>query len=119
MKEMFRRFADTVSHATGTPWAFIGAVVIVAVWAAVGVITGFTDTHQLIINTGTTIITFWMGFIIQATQNRDNKAIHLKLDALIDASEAENRMIDLEHLSDDDLAAVEAEMQRRRREGLV
>jgi len=83
MNEAFRKFAQKVSHLAGTSWAFIFAVLIIAIWAVTGPIFGYSDTWQLVINTGTTIITFLMVFLIQNTQNRDAKAIHLKLDELL------------------------------------
>ncbi|MEM5788487.1 MAG: low affinity iron permease family protein [Syntrophobacteraceae bacterium] len=104
MNEFFRLFARTVSEYAGSFWTFIAALLIVAVWATTGPIFGFSDTWQLIINTGTTIITFIMVFIIQNTQNRDSKAVHLKLDELIRVTKsARNRMLDVEDLSDEQL----------------
>lgn len=113
LRSAFSQFAKAASNAAGSVWAFIGAVLIVAVWAIVGVFTGFTDTHQLIINTGTTIITFWMGFIIQSTQNRDSKAIHLKLDELIRTQQqARDVLIDLEDAPDELLQQVQREFNK-------
>src|SRR4029450_4790263 len=83
MNELFRKFARTVSNIAGTSWVFIIAVLVLVLWAVTGPMFHFSDTWQLIINTGTTIITFLMVFLIQNTQNRDAKAIHLKLDELI------------------------------------
>jgi low affinity Fe/Cu permease len=94
----FTRFANHASRATGHPSAFVVAVVIVAIWAITGPLFKFSDTWQLVINTGTTIITFLMVFLIQNTQNRDSAAIHLKLDELIRShAQAKNSMLDLEH----------------------
>ena len=108
MHEVFRKFAHITSALVGSAWAFIFAVAIILVWAITGPIFHFSDTWQLIINTGTTIVTFLMVFLIQNTQNRDAKAIHLKLDELLRAvSEARTGMVDLEDLSD-------AELQRLR-----
>ena len=115
MKELFRKFAQTVSIIVGSSWAFILAVAIVVVWAASGPLFRFSDTWQLVINTGTTIITFFMVFLIQNTQNRDAKAMHLKLDELIRALKgARNQLVDLEDLSDEDLKKLEKQFQRMR-----
>lgn len=101
MNELFRKFAHKTSEATGTPWAFLLAVATIVIWIATGPIAKFSDTWQLIINTGTTIVTFLMVFLIQNTQNRDARAMHLKLDELIRSNtEASNKLIDLEELSD-------------------
>src|SRR3954453_1020364 len=117
MTEAFRKFASKVSEATGSAWAFIAAVAIIVVWALTGPIFHFSDVWQLVINTGTTIITFLMVFLIQNTQNRDSKAIHLKLDELLHAVEgARNGMVDLEDMSDEDLKRLQAEFARLREE---
>jgi low affinity Fe/Cu permease len=101
---MFTRFAKTASHFAGRPIAFLIAVVIILIWALTGPTFGFSDTWQLVINTGTTIITFLMVFLIQNTQNRDAEAMHLKLDELIRAIEgAHNALLDLEELEEKDL----------------
>ena len=108
MNELFRKFAGQVSAVVGSSWAFIIAVLIVIVWAATGPVFHYSDTWQLVINTGTTIITFLMVFLIQNTQNRDAKAIHLKLDEMIKATQgARNSMIDLDSLSDEQLKELE------------
>jgi low affinity Fe/Cu permease len=100
----FHRFAHKVAHATGSPVAFVSAVVIILAWAITGPIFHFSDTWQLIINTGTTIITFLMVFLIQNTQNRDSQVVQLKLNELIRAlASARNDLVDLEELSDDEL----------------
>jgi low affinity Fe/Cu permease len=112
MNELFRKFSNKTSEIVGSPWAFIAAVVIIAVWAITGPIFGFSDTWQLVINTGTTIITFLMVFLIQNTQNRDAKAIHLKLDELLRGVEgARTGMVDLEDLSDEDLKKLQEQFQ--------
>ena len=115
MNELFRKFSNKTSEVVGSPWAFIAAVAIIAVWAISGPIFQFSDTWQLVINTGTTIITFLMVFLIQNTQNRDAKAIHLKLDELLRGVEgARTSMVDLEDLSDEDLKKLQEQFQSLR-----
>ena len=115
MNEAFRKFANKTSEAMGTPWAFIAAVLLILGWAVSGPFFGFSEVWQLVINTGTTIITFLMVFLIQNTQNRDAKAIHLKLDELLRGVEgARTSMVDLEDLSDEDLKKLQNEFQRLR-----
>src|SRR5215210_42123 len=115
MNEAFRKFANRASEAMGTPWAFLAAAGLVIVWAASGPFFGWSETHSLLINTLTTIITFLMVFLIQNTQNRDAKAIHLKLDELIRGVEgARTGLVDLEDLSDEDLKKLQDEFQRLR-----
>jgi low affinity Fe/Cu permease len=102
--DRFGRFAARSSHYLGSRWAFIIAIGIIVVWALTGPIFHYSDTWQLIINTGTTIVTFLMVFLIQNTQNRDARAIHLKLNELIHAvDKAKNKMIDVENLSEVEL----------------
>ena len=113
METVFERVANAISRAMGRPLAFILCLVLVLVWALTGPLFHFSDTWQLVINTGTTIITFLMVFLIQNTQNRDAKAMHLKLDELIRAmSSARNRLVHLEDLSDADLAKLEEEFKK-------
>jgi low affinity Fe/Cu permease len=113
MNDLFRRFAHAVSHAAGSAWSFAIALAVIIVWAAAGPVFGFSDTWQLIINTGTTIVTFLMVFLIQNTQNRDAQAIHLKLDELIRAVKgARNQLIDLEEMSDEQLDSLREEFHR-------
>ena len=111
--EWFRRFAHKTSEIVGSPWTFFLALLTIIVWAILGPAFGFSDTWQLVINTATTIVTFLMVFLIQNTQNRDAKAIHLKLDELIHAVKgARNKLIDLENCSDEELAEIEEQFQR-------
>jgi low affinity Fe/Cu permease len=113
MRDAFRVLARKASSVLGSPWAFIVALLIIAIWAITGPMFDFSDTWQLIINTGTTIVTFLMVFLIQNTQNRDAKAVHLKLDELIRALHgARNRLVDLEKLSDDEMKKLEEEFER-------
>ncbi len=113
MKDIFRTAANHISAWTGTATVFIGAVLIIIIWATTGPLFQFSDTWQLVINTGTTIITFLMVFLIQNTQNRDGKAVQLKLDELIRATKgARNQYVGLEGLSDDDLAELDHEFQQ-------
>src|SRR3982074_3051928 len=113
IRDAFGVFARKTSTVLGSAWAFVVAILIVVVWALTGPTFHFSDTWQLIINTGTTIVTFLMVFLIQNTQNRDAKAVHLKLDELIRAvSGARNNLVDLEKLSDDELIKLENEFER-------
>jgi low affinity Fe/Cu permease len=115
VRDSFRNFARKSSEVLGSAWAFIGAMLVIAVWGLTGSTFHFSDTWQLIINTGTTIVTFLMVFLIQNTQNRDAKAMHLKLDELIRAVQgARNRLVDLEKLSDDELKKLEEQFTRLR-----
>lgn len=117
LRQVFADLAHRVASGTGTPGAFLTALLVVAVWAATGPIFRYSDTWQLVINTGTTIVTFLMVFLIQNTQNRDTKAMQLKLDELIVAVEAaHNQMIDIESLSDEELAQLEERFQKLRAE---
>ena len=112
MRELFRKFAQITSQAVGSSWAFILAVTIIAAWAITGPMFHYSDTWQLVINTGTTIITFLMVFLIQNTQNRDAKAIHLKLDELIKGVKgARTSLVNLEQLSDKDLERLQKEFE--------
>jgi low affinity Fe/Cu permease len=113
MDEFFRKFAHTAAIAVGSPLAFLLGVLIVLTWGITGPAFRYSDTWQLVINTGTTIVTFLMVFLIQNTQNRDAKAMHLKLDELIRAvASARNRLVHLEDLSDAELASLETEFKR-------
>ncbi|WP_298740193.1 low affinity iron permease family protein [uncultured Chitinophaga sp.] len=100
----FERFASQVVYVTGSVWAFIIAVAVVIVWAVTGPVFGFSDTWQLVINTGTTIVTFLMVFVIQKSQNKDSKSVQLKLNELIAANKAaSNRLIVAEDLTEEEL----------------
>ncbi len=115
MHDLFRRFALKVSKQVGSPWMFVSALTVIVLWASTGPIFHFSDTWQLVINTGTTIVTFLMVFLIQSTQNRDAEAIQLKLDELIRAvTEARTSLVDLEDLSDEELERLREEFQHLR-----
>ena len=112
MNDRFRRFAHAVACAVGKSWAFTIAAFVIVAWAVTGPLFHFSDTWQLVINTGTTIVTFLMVFLIQNTQNRDALAIHLKLDELIKAVKgARNRLVMLERFSDDELEQLREEFR--------
>ena len=113
MNEIFRKTAHRTSQIMGNSWAFVMAVVIIAVWALSGPLFNFSDTWQLVINTGTTVLTFLMVFLIQNTQNRDAHAIHLKLDELIKATgKARNALIDAEEMTDEELERLRVEFKK-------
>jgi low affinity Fe/Cu permease len=115
--DAFGAFAALASSWLGSKWAFLGAILIIVVWAASGRFFHFSDTWQLVINTGTTIVTFLMVFLIQNTQNRDAKAINLKLDELIYATDAAaDQMLDIETLSDEELDVMHARYEQLRAE---
>jgi low affinity Fe/Cu permease len=117
ISDAFRVFAQRASVLLGSAWAFCGAVLVIVVWLVTGPTFHFSDTWQLIINTATTVVTFLMVFLIQNTQNRDAKAMHLKLDELIRALKgARNQLVDLENLSDDDLKKLEEQFRRLRKQ---
>ena len=99
-RKAFQRFAASVAHYSGRPMAFVLAVIVVAAWAITGPMFHYGDTWQLVINTGTTIVTFLMVFLIQNTQNRDSAAVHIKLDELIRSSNAHNALLNLEELDE-------------------
>jgi low affinity Fe/Cu permease len=111
--DSFRQISKKTAEMVGTPAAFLGAVVLIVIWGCSGPFFHFSDTWQLVINTGTTIITFLMVFLIQNTQNRDSRAVHLKLDELIKALRgARNSVIDLDSLSDEQLKELEQEYKK-------
>ncbi len=109
-QHLFGRFARAIANASGRPSTFAVAVAAILVWALSGPLFGFSDTWQLVVNTTTTIITFFMVFLIQNTQNRDSEAMHIKLDELIRALEgAHNALLDLEDLDERELEKIRAE----------
>ncbi|HTH66148.1 MAG TPA: low affinity iron permease family protein [Gemmatimonadales bacterium] len=111
-RSRFSRFASATARLAGRPSTFALAVIVILVWAVTGPIFGFSNTWQLVINTGTTIITFLIVFLIQNTQNRDSQAIQVKLDELIRAIEgAHNGLLDLEELEDEDLMKIRAQYE--------
>jgi low affinity Fe/Cu permease len=119
-RSWFTRLTKSTAHATGRPPAFFLAIAIICIWAATGPFFHFSDTWQLVVNTGTTIVTFLMVFLIQATQNRDGEAVQLKLDEIIFAiGNAKNELLDLEELEEKDLDEIRgsyAELARKARE---
>ena len=115
--DWFGQFAAKASSYVGSRWAFAAAISVIVVWGVAGPIYHYSDTWQLIINTGTTIVTFLMVFLIQNTQNRDARAVNLKLDELIHAiSTAQDEMIDIENLSDEELALLTRRYENIRKE---
>lgn len=113
MGESFRKFAHMVSIVVGSPWTFLAALLLVIVWGASGPAFDYSDTWQLVINTSTTIITFLMVFVIQSSQDRETKAIHLKLDELLRALKgARTGLVNLENLSNEDLLQLQKEFER-------
>jgi low affinity Fe/Cu permease len=120
-RSVFSRFAKWTARATGRPATFMLAVLIIIVWAVSGPLFGFSDTWQLVINTGTTVITFLMVFLIQSTQNRDGEAVQVKLDEIIRAiGNAKNEVLDLEELEEKDLDEIRqtyTQMAQKAREG--
>ena len=115
MREQFHQFSQKISAIVGSAWAFLIAITIIFLWLITGPIFHFSDTWQLFINTGTTVITFLMVFLIQNTQNRDAKAIHLKLDELLRAMKgARTALVDLESMTDEELDRLQNEFQQLR-----
>jgi low affinity Fe/Cu permease len=115
MKEIFRHFAEKAAHAVGSYWAFLIALLTIVVWALTGPYFNYSDTWQLFINTGTTIVTFLMVFLIQNTQNRETRIVALKLDELLRGVEgARTGLVELDHMSDEDLELVRQEFARMR-----
>ena len=119
-QSLFTRFACTVAHWSGKPGTFLLAVLVVVAWAALGPYFGYSDTWQLVINTGTTIVTFLMVFLIQNTQNRDTMALQIKLAELIFVMQgAKNKLATVEDLSDDDLEKLHEEYRLRAEHAFV
>ncbi len=115
MRNRFRLWAERTAHAVGSPWAFLLAVLTIAAWGATGPYFHYSDTWQLIINTGTTIVTFLMVFLIQNTQNRETRIVALKLDELLRGVEgARTGLVQLDHMSDAELEHVQQEFMRLR-----
>jgi low affinity Fe/Cu permease len=113
----FHFFATQAAYWVGTKWAFLTALLVIVLWLVSGPYFHYSDTWQLIINTGTTVVTFLVVFLIQNTQNRDARAIHLKLDEIIKSiDQAQNEMIDIEHLSDPELQKLADKYQTVREE---
>lgn len=116
MKNGFRRFAAAAADAVGTPWSFIAALALVILWAAAGPLLRFSSQWQLLINTTTTVVTFLIVFLLQSTQNRHAVALQIKLDELLWAVHgARTRLVNLEELSDEEMARLHEEFQRLRR----
>ena len=116
MREVFRRFAGRVSDWVGSPAAFVVGLTLIVMWGLTGPLFNYSDTWQLVINTATTIVTFLMVFLIQNTQNRDARAIHLKLDELLRGVQgARTAMVALENCTDEELAEFHEEFERLRR----
>jgi low affinity Fe/Cu permease len=116
MREAFRTFASRVADRVGSPAAFLGGLGLIVIWAITGPFFGYSDTWQLVVNTATTIVTFLMVFLIQNTQNRDARAIHLKLDELLRAVKgARTAMVALETSTDEELAELQEEFERLHR----
>ena len=111
--KVFGDIANRTSQAAGRALTFVIAVVVVVIWAVTGPIFQYSDTWQLVINTGTTIVTFLMVFLIQNSQNRDSAAIQVKLDELIRVSAAHNSFVGIEHLTDDELEEIRTKCERR------
>jgi low affinity Fe/Cu permease len=112
LNEQFRKLARTSADALGTPWVFVLNVLLILVWLAAGPFANWSDTWQLVVNTATTVFTYLAVFLIQNTQNRDAKAVHLKLDELISSvAGARNRLANLESLSDEELEALQKQFQ--------
>ena len=113
LNEVFRRVSKSAADALGTPWMFVANLFLIIVWLGFGPIAHFSDSWQLIVNTGTTVLTYLAIFLIQNTQNRDSKALHLKLDELISSVEgARNRLVDLQNLTDAELEELEQQFRR-------
>lgn len=116
MNSFFQRFSEAVAKYVGTWWAFTLSVAVVVLWAISGPLFHYSDTWQLVINTATTVVTFWLVFIIQYTQNRDNRALHLKIDELVKGVPgASDEFISIEKLTDDEIDDLYRRILTRRR----
>lgn len=115
MRDAFRLLAERTAHSVGSPWAFMLALSTIAIWGVTGPYFNYSDTWQLFINTGTTIVTFLMVFLIQNTQNRETRIVALKLDELLRGVEgARTGLVQLDHMTDEELETVQAEFTRLR-----
>jgi low affinity Fe/Cu permease len=113
MNRLFRYIAEQTALLVGTPWAFITAVIVIVAWGASGPLFGYSDTWQLVVNTGTTIITFLIVFLIQNTQNRETRIVRLKLDELLRGVRgARTGFVSLDHMTDEELGEIESEFER-------
>jgi low affinity Fe/Cu permease len=117
LSKLFGDLANTVARAAGRPSSFVLAVIVIVVWAGTGPVFGYSDTWQLIINTGTTVVTFLMVFLIQNSQNRDNAALQVKLDELIRVSEVKNMFVGIEHLTEEEIDELRSKCEGRARRG--
>lgn len=116
LNDGFRKFSISASNALGSPWVFVVNLLLILVWLGTGPMAHFSDTWQLVVNTATTVITYLAVFLIQNTQNRDAKAVHLKLDELISSiAGARNRLVDLENLSDEEIEELKAQFKELKR----
>lgn len=119
MNDAFRKFAKTAADVVGSPWAFLAGLTITVTWACTGWLFGYSDTWQLVINTGTSIATFLVVFLIQSTQNRDAKVMQLKLDELIRAIQsARTQLVQMEGLSDEALDSLRQEFETHREQAV-
>ena len=115
MNQLFRRIAERTASLVGTPWAFMVAVIVIVAWAASGPLFGYSNTWQLVVNTGTTIITFLIVFLIQNTQNRETRIVRLKLDELLRGVQgARTGFVSLDKMTDKELDEIESEFERLR-----
>ena len=116
VSKLFGDVANVVARSAGRPSAFVLAVAVIVIWAATGPLFGYSDTWQLIINTGTTIVTFLMVFLIQNSQNRDNAAIQVKLDELIRVGAVKNMFVGIEHLTEEEIEELREKCEARAKE---
>ena len=120
LNQQFRKLAVWAADGLGSAWVFVVNVLLILLWLASGPFANFSDTWQLIINTATTVFTYLAVFLIQNTQNRDAKAVHLKLDELISSIHgARNRLVDLQNLSDEELEELQSQFQRLRQQAIT